>query len=475
MTALAKVFRLYAARMTALAVIFAIYGFARLPSLSEPERAAISSRFAFTRLALPELGNRPQRYVRAVHPDMQRIAGWISSVGASVALNDLDGDGLPNDVCEVDTRTDQVIVAPVPGTPARYNAFELDPSPLPFDSKTMAPMGCLPGDFNEDGLMDILVYYWGRAPIIFLRAASQPSQYPARLERSLYAASELVPGSERWYTNCATQADLDGDGHIDLIIGNYFPDGAHVLDSEDAGHEHMQQSMSRAYNGGHSKLLLRTAARQGASSAFLFKQVDGVLSGDVASAWTLAVGAADLNGDMLPEIYFANDFGPDRLLYNRSTPGHLRFDVLEGKATLTTPHSKVLGQDSFKGMGVDFADLNGDGLLDIYVSNIADEYSLEESHFVWVSTGDVGLMEKGIAPYVDRSEQLGLSRSSWGWDARLVDLDNDGVPEAIQATGFMKGKVSRWPELHELAMSNDQLLQHLGSWPRFQMLQELIV
>ncbi|HJQ69023.1 MAG TPA: CRTAC1 family protein [Blastocatellia bacterium] len=468
MRALARLFRIYAARITACAVIFAIYGFARLPALSEPERAAISSRFGFARLALPELGNRPHREVRTVHPEMQRIAGWISSVGAAVSLNDLDGDGLPNDVCVVDTRTDQVVVAPVPGTPARYGAFELDPSPLPFDAATMAPMGGLPGDFNEDGLTDILVYYWGRAPIIFLRAANRSSQFPAHLERSLYAPTELIPNHERWYSNCATQADLDGDGHIDLIIGNYFPDGARVLDANDTGSEHMQRSMSRAFNGGRSKLLLWTGARQGASPTYYFKQVDGVLSGDLATAWTLAVGAADLNGDMLPEIYFANDFGPDRLLYNRSTPGNLRFDILEGKKALTTPNSKVLGKDSFKGMGVDFADLNGDGLLDIYVSNIADEYSLEESHFVWVSTGEVGLMDNGVAPYVDRSEQLGLSRSSWGWDARLVDLDNDGAPEALQATGFMQGKVSRWPELHELAMSNDQLLEHLGAWPSFQ-------
>lgn len=468
MKALARVLRIYAARAVALAVIFAIYGFARLPSLSEPERAAISSRFNFARFALPELGNRPQRYVRAVHPEMQTIAGWISAVGAAASLNDLDGDGLPNDICTVETRTDQVIVAPVPGTPARFTPFELDPSPLPFDAATMAPMGSLPGDFNEDGLMDILVYYWGRAPIIFFRAPAQASNYPARLERKLYAPAELIPNQERWNTNCATQADLDGDGHIDLIVGNYFPDGARILDSNDTGHEHMQRSMSRAFNGGHKKFFLGTGSQPGNNSASHFRQVDGNLSDEITKAWTLAVGAADLNGDMLPEIYFANDFGPDRLLYNRSTPGQLRFDVLEGRKTLTTPNSKVIGRDSFKGMGVDFADLNGDGLLDIYVSNIADEYSLEESHFVWVSTGEIELMEKGIAPYVDRSEPLGLSRSGWGWDARLVDLDNDGMPEALQATGFMKGKTNRWPELHELAMSNDQLLEKLSSWPRFQ-------
>src|SRR5690242_20266310 len=101
-------------------------------------------------------------------------------------------------------------------------------------------------------------------------------------------------------------------------------------------------------------------------------------------------------------------------------------------------------------MGVDFADLNGDGIFDIYVSNIAAPWSLEESHFLWLSSGRLSEFERGVAPYYDASEGLGLSRSGWGWDARLVDLDNDGVPEALQATGFVDGTTSRWPELQEL-------------------------
>ena len=468
MNELFRIFRAYAARLTAVVVILAIYGFARLPSLSTPEREQIASRFSFERLPLPEVAGRAAHNRRTVHPERERIASWISAVGAAVALNDLDGDGLSNDVCYVDPRTDQVIVAPAPGTPSRYQPFELDPAPLSFDASTMAPMGCLPGDFNEDGLTDILVYYWGRTPVIFFRTATDAGHAPATLARSLYVPTELVAGQERWFTNCATQADLDGDGHLDLIIGNYFPDGAHVLDANSTEREVMQDSMSRAYNGGRNRLLLWAGAQAGARPAATFKDVDGVMSSEVANGWTLAVGAADLDGDQLPEIYFANDFGPDRLLYNRSTPGHLRFDLLEGRKTLTTPNSKILGKDSFKGMGVDFADINGDGLLDIYVSNIAEEYALEESHFVWVSTGEVGLMKQGVAPYVDRSEALGLSRSGWGWDARFVDLDNDGVCEALQATGFMRGDVNRWPELHELAMANDQLLHRLGAWPRFQ-------
>jgi len=397
---------------------------------------------------------------------LDRVSGWVSVVGAAVALNDLDGNGLPDDVCYVDPRTDQVIVAPAPGTVERYSPFELDASPLRYDGNTMAPMGCLPGDFNEDGLTDILVYYWGRTPILFLRKADVGSSQAARLSRDLYVPYELMSGTERWYTNCATQADLDGDGHLDLIFGNFFADNARILDASAGGQEQMQYSMSRADNGGGAKILRWNAPGTILNPAPQFQEIKGVLGDNATKAWTLAVGAADLDGDLLPEIYFANDFAPDCLFRNISTPGHLRFELLEGKKTLTTPNSKVLGRDSFKGMGVDFGDINGDGVPDIYVSNIAADYALEESHFLWVSTGHLELMKKGIAPYEDLSEKLGVSRSGWGWDCRLADFDNDGVLEALQACGFLKGDVNRWPELHEVAMGNDLLLHRPSSWPR---------
>jgi len=78
------------------------------------------------------------------------------------------------------------------------------------------------------------------------------------------------------------------------------------------------------------------------------------------------------------------------------------------------------------------------------------------------------LMKKGIAPYIDRSESLGLSRSGWGWESRLGDFNNDGVLEALQATGFLKGNANRWPELHEVVIGNDQLLRNPRSWPLLQ-------
>jgi enediyne biosynthesis protein E4 len=462
----------HAAQLTALAVILLLYGFAKLPEPSLDGRASIAARFRFESTELPGVPGRTPRKTRPVNPSLQRIQAWISAVGASVALHDLDADGLPNDVCYVDTRTDQVIVAPVPGTPPRYAAFTLEVSPLAWDAATMAPMGCLPGDLNEDGWADIVVYYWGRAPVAFLQRPAEPG-HPLVLASGGYVRQELIPGGERLYTNAAAFADLDGDGHPELMLGNYFQDGARVLDARSAVPVEMQDSMTRAFNGGSKRWLRWRGATAGDTPSVTFEDVRGVLEErgrehEVEHGWTLALGAADLDGDGLPEVYIANDFGPDRLLHNRSRPGQLRFAVLEGRKHLSTPNSKVLGRDSFKGMGIDFGDVNGDGWLDLYVSNIAAEYALLESHFLFESTNEPHLMREGIAPYDDRSEPRGLSRSDWGWEARFGDFDNDGVLEALQATGFMAGTVDRWPELQELATANDSRLKHPRSWPRFQ-------
>jgi enediyne biosynthesis protein E4 len=462
MTVQAPRIRRQAARLTALLILLALYGFTRNPSLPADERAALAAQFRFERTVLPAPAG-PSRNVRQVHPSFYNHASWVSAIGAAVALADLDGDARPNDLCSVDPRSDQVLAAPVPGTPQRFAPFLLKPAGLPYDPRIMAPMGCMVGDFNEDAAADLLVYYWGRTPVLFLRRAGAGLELGAAAFRGV----ELVAPYKIWNTAVATQADFDGDGHVDVVFGNYFQDGAAVLDAAGTGLEAMQDSMSRAFNGGVNHLFLWAGGRSSAEPDARFREAEGAFAREVAAGWTLSVGAADLDGDLLPELYFGNDFGPDRLLHNRSRPGKVRFAILAGEKGLTTPSSKVLGRDSFKGMGVDFGDLDGDGLTDIYVSNIANEFALEESHFAFINTGKLKKMKNGTAPFVDRSEDLGLSRSAFSWEARLADFNNDGVDEAMQATGFVRGAVNRWPELQELAMANDRLLHDPRVWPRF--------
>ena len=448
---------------SAILIILGLYFAARLPEISAKERLSLTSHFQFQRSVLPQVPGFPSKSVRVVNPRLAKVSAWISSVGAAVALSDLDGDGLPNDLCYVDTRTDQVIVTPVPGTPARYKSFVLDPWPLRYDSNTMAPMGCLPLDLNEDGLMDIVVYYWGRSPVAFLQRRGASGE---NLSGSSFVPREIMPSVEDWYTNAAVAADLDGDGHIDLIFGNFFADGSRILDAHSTFPAEMQDSMSRAYNGGSKHFLLWKSAGSGDSPSVEFSEQKNILQGDDKSRWTLAMAACDLDGDLLPEIYIANDFGPDVLLHNLSTPGHLRFQKLMGRRTPMTPASKVLGHDSFKGMGVDCGDLNQDGIPDLAIGNITGEFALEESNLVFLSTGNLQQMQSGIAPYREASEDMGLSRNGWSWDVRFGDFDNEGRIQMLQAAGFVKGTTDRWPELHESAMGNDNLLRYPASWPK---------
>ena len=434
--------------------------------ISEKEVRAAATRFAFSRSTLPQLPGPPIRTQRMVHPSLERVSAFVSTVGAAVALNDMDGDGVSNDACYIDTKTDQIIITPVPGTGDRYGPFALDQGPF-FDRNRMAPLGVLLSDVTEDGHVDVIVYYAGRTPLLFLY---QPPTHAGTcsMGASNYVVRDIFP-KEIWMTGSATTADLDGDGHLDLIFANYFKDGSDIYNPTGEGSVSMPESFSHAANGGGERIYRWTSSTSGNNPSVTYEEVRDAFPDGVGGGWGLAVGACDLDGDLLPELYVAHDFGPDRLFWNRSTPGQIRFALLEGQRQFAVPKSYVLGRDSFKSMGVDFADLNDDGIPDIYVSNITEPKGLQESQMLFLSTGDITRMREGIAPYVNRGEALGLSDSGWAWDAKLDDFDNDGIPEALQATGFIKGSWNVWPEIQELATANDVLISNVStSWPRLE-------
>ncbi|MEV8438644.1 CRTAC1 family protein [Actinosynnema sp. NPDC051121] len=450
--------RRHAARLVALLGCAVVFAATAGPQPSAAEREALAERFAFTAYPVGAADQPGARHLRSVGPAYERIRSWISALGAGAGLFAADGGTVPHDLCLVDPRTDTVSVSPAPTTGARYQAFPLVPGG-PEPPPHAAPMGCLPVDLDEDGWQDVVVYYWGRSPVLFRRT---PGVAPSA---AAFSSRELVSPRQVWNTNAATTGDFDGDGHLDLVFGNYFPDGVRMLDPTAGSPEPvMNDSFSRAANGGTLRLF------RSAGGGHLTEARDAFAPAD-RSGWTLALGAQDLDGDGLPELYVANDFGPDRLLVNGSAPGHLAFTPAGGVRHAATPKSKVLGNDSFKGMGVAFTDLLGTGVPAILVSNITEPYALQESNFAFVATvaraAVADRLRHGVAPYDDVSGDLGLSRSGWSWDVKAADFDNAGADEVMHATGFVAGTEDRWAQLQELALSNDLVVRHPGLWPNF--------
>lgn len=460
------------ARVVALVLLATMFYAGQLPSASHAEVERLAAQYQFEPLAIAMPAGLPTQTMRPVNKDFHRIPAWVSSVGAGIAMADISGDGLANDLCLTDPRVDEAVVTPTPqpGT-ERYRPFVLDPGPLPVD-RTMAPMGCVPGDYNADGRMDLLVYYWGRTPIIHLArdgveemAASR--FHPVEMIAGVSGGGEYT--GPLWNTNAVSVADFDGDGYADVVIGNYWPHGP-VLDERVSGGVAMPESLSHALNGGESYVYRWVGGTAGEQPTVEFALVQGALPADAEVGWTLGAAAVDLDGDLLPELYLAHDFGPDRLLHNRSTLGNISFAMAAGPRVPLVPRSKIIGRSSFKGMGADFADLNGDGNFDLFVSNITTSWGIHESNFAFVNTAaDHGEMRvellAGSAPFEDRSAPLGMAWTGWGWDVKMADLNNNGSVEVIQSTGFVKGKVNRWAQLQEMATTNDDLVANPNLWP----------
>lgn len=444
----------------ALCVAFGL--FTIRPDVSGAEARSMAEPFDFT---VERVNAEPADAAteRSVAPVVERIRSWISAVGAAVAVFDLRGSGFPADVCLVDPRDDSVTVRPVPGDEDAYAPVRLSPDGVRYDD-TMAPMGCVPADFDEDGDRDVIVYYWGRSPVLFVNTATEPGA-PGQ---DTFRATELIEPMEVWNSTGLNVGDVDGDGHLDLLVANYFPDGARVLDptATEGTRMRMQDSMALARNAGTNRVLLTKPSGEADTKPELVDH-SNALPANAARAWTLAMGLQDLTGDALPEIYQANDFGPDQLLVNRSTPGDVRLTEVTGERDMTTPKSQVLGHDSFKGMGVTFTYQGAAELPAIMVSNITTPYALHESNLAFVPDGDPADLHDGVLPYDERSEELGIARGGWCWDIKAGDFDNDGVDELMQANGFLEGEVDRWPLLQELAMGNDDLLRYPEVWPEF--------
>ena len=132
------------------------------------------------------------------------------------------------------------------------------------------------------------------------------------------------------------------------------------------------------------------------------------------------VVAADVNNDGLIDIFVANDMNPNFLFTNRGDGTFDDVSEISGAA-----FNKDGAAQS--GMGVDAEDVDGDGLPELFVTNFANEYSTLYQNF-------------GNGIFFDSTPNFGLASDSmpWvKWGCALADFDNDGWPDCFFVNGHV--------------------------------------
>jgi hypothetical protein len=163
------------------------------------------------------------------------------------------------------------------------------------------------------------------------------------------------------------------------------------------------------------------------------------------TGWTLDIGHGDFNNDGLQDIYLACDYGTDRLFMNN------------GNGTFTDVTEKAIGFDTKKGMNVDIADYDNDGFLDVYVTNITDEY-MKECNMLWHNNGD--------GTFTDLSKETGTCPTLWGWAAKFGDFDNDGWQDLFVVNGLRSaGKENYIPVLVNMITKPGVDFTDVNNWP----------
>lgn len=122
--------------------------------------------------------------------------------------------------------------------------------------------------------------------------------------------------------------------------------------------------------------------------------------------------AADFNGDGLPDLYFAANQQPDALYLNR---GGFRFEEVTAQAGISNADGWTTG--------VTHADVNGDGLLDIYICKAAGYRALSGRNLLYINQG---LSAEGVPQFTEMAAEFGLDFSGLSTQAAFFDFDLDG-------------------------------------------------
>ncbi len=264
-------------------------------------------------------------------------------------------------------------------------------------------MGVAVGDINNDGWPDVLVTQYDGIKLFL-------NQGKGSFRDVTHEASISNPS---WGTSAAF-FDYDRDGWLDLVVANYVDYDRTLLCQGPYGKPDF--CSPKSFHGRVSRLFHN---RGGAGANWKgFADVTESSGLGRLTGPGLGVVCADFDGDGWPDIFIANDGKPNHLWINQKNGTFSEQAVVRGLAY------NGMGQ-ALAGMGIAVGDVDGDGLLDVFVTHLT-----EEGNTLW-RQGPPGM-------YRDRSADAGLMKQAargTGFGTLLADFNNDGALDLAVVNG----------------------------------------
>ena len=262
-------------------------------------------------------------------------------------------------------------------------------------------MGAAVGDYDGDGLPDLFLTQYGSS-ILYHNEGN--GKFVDLTEK----AGLKISG----WSSSAVWFDYDNDGHLDLFVCQFVDFSKEKnLFCGNAQTGERYYCIPRAYNPAPSRLF-----HNNGNGTFTDVSKESGIAEHLGKAW--GVVATDIDNDGRMDLFVANDTMPNFLFANR---GNGKFEEIAVDAGVAYDE----GGRARSGMGVDSADYDQDGWMDLFVANIDHEkYSLYHNG--------------GDGSFRDVSASNGIASATWlmsGWGLKFFDFDNDGNLDLLLANG----------------------------------------
>lgn len=296
-------------------------------------------------------------------------------------------------------------------------------------------------DINQDGYLDIYVSVANK----FNREASR---------NLLFVHNGTDPPT---FTEMAQAYGLDDDGYsTQAAFFDYDRDGdldMYLLTNGMEPFNHNNPRPKKVNGEGISNDKLYRNEGTGADGHPVFKDVSRE-AGILKEGYGLGIAINDFNLDGWPDIYAANDFITNDLMWINN--GHL----LDTFPTFTDKAPDYLKHQTHNGMGTDVADYNNDGLVDIMVLDMLPEDNQRQKSMLGKPNYEKFLMalnlgytpqymrntlqlNNGPAPdgslsFSEIGQLAGVYKTDWSWSALFADYDNDGHRDLLITNGYVR-------------------------------------